>query len=324
MRWLLLKDLQILRRSPLLVALLVIYPIAIALLIGFALSRGPGKPTVAFVNEIPPAQRSSTSAASSSTRPSTRRELFEIGRRRASVDSRARGAREGRARRRGARRVVILPADITAEARDRRASSRRSRCSTTARTRSSSATSSRSIRRAHGGGERRALASSFQQATAGYLQTAARRRHAQRARARRRTSSACSNAHAIIAGAIARAAAEIAAARVARTGRALRAASRSTTSASRRDVLTTVGQPIEVRQTLVGGRRTPLDTFAVGDRGDRLADVRARAARRRPARARARGARLRAARARARLARRRCSPRRSLLAALCAFARGAR
>src|SRR4051794_16861870 len=58
MRWLLLKDLRILRRSPLLVALLVIYPIAIALLIGFALSAGPGKPTIALVNEIPTGQRS--------------------------------------------------------------------------------------------------------------------------------------------------------------------------------------------------------------------------------------------------------------------------
>lgn len=56
MRWLLLKDLQILRRSKLLVALLVLYPVAIALLIGLALSRGPDKPTVAFVNEIPPGQ----------------------------------------------------------------------------------------------------------------------------------------------------------------------------------------------------------------------------------------------------------------------------
>ncbi|MGI8559306.1 MAG: ABC transporter permease [Solirubrobacteraceae bacterium] len=53
MRWLLIKDLQILRRSPLLVALLAIYPIAIALLIGFALSRGPDKPRVAFLNEVP-------------------------------------------------------------------------------------------------------------------------------------------------------------------------------------------------------------------------------------------------------------------------------
>jgi len=52
-RWLLLKDVQILRRSPLLVALLVVYPILIALLIGFALSRGPQKPRVAFLNQVP-------------------------------------------------------------------------------------------------------------------------------------------------------------------------------------------------------------------------------------------------------------------------------
>jgi hypothetical protein len=52
-RWLLLKDVQILRRSPLLVALLVVYPIVIALLIGFALSRGPEKPRVAFLNQVP-------------------------------------------------------------------------------------------------------------------------------------------------------------------------------------------------------------------------------------------------------------------------------
>ena len=53
MRWLLVKDLQILRRSPLLVALLVIYPVVISVLIGLALSRGPDKPRVAFVNEVP-------------------------------------------------------------------------------------------------------------------------------------------------------------------------------------------------------------------------------------------------------------------------------
>jgi ABC-2 type transport system permease protein len=53
MRWLLLKDLQILRRSPLLVALLVIYPIVIAVLFGLALSGGPEKPKVAFANLVP-------------------------------------------------------------------------------------------------------------------------------------------------------------------------------------------------------------------------------------------------------------------------------
>ena len=54
MRWLLHKDLLILRRSRLTVALLVVYPVAIALLIGLALSRGPTKPRVAIVNETTP------------------------------------------------------------------------------------------------------------------------------------------------------------------------------------------------------------------------------------------------------------------------------
>jgi ABC-2 type transport system permease protein len=52
-RWLLLKDLQILRRSPLQSTLLVLYPVLIAVLVGFAISRGPEKPRVAFVNEVP-------------------------------------------------------------------------------------------------------------------------------------------------------------------------------------------------------------------------------------------------------------------------------
>ncbi len=56
MRWLLVKDLQILRRSPLLAGMLVLYPIAIALMIGFALSSPPGKPAVAFDNEVAPGQ----------------------------------------------------------------------------------------------------------------------------------------------------------------------------------------------------------------------------------------------------------------------------
>jgi ABC-type transport system involved in cytochrome c biogenesis permease component len=57
MRWLLLKDLQILRRSPLQAVLLVAYPVLIALLIGFAISRDPGNPRVAFLNEIPAGAR---------------------------------------------------------------------------------------------------------------------------------------------------------------------------------------------------------------------------------------------------------------------------
>ncbi len=56
MRWLLGKDLLILRRSRLLVALLIFYPVAIALLIGFAISASPAKPRVAIVDETPPGE----------------------------------------------------------------------------------------------------------------------------------------------------------------------------------------------------------------------------------------------------------------------------
>jgi ABC-2 type transport system permease protein len=53
-RWLFVKDLKILKRSPLLVGLLLVYPIALALMIGFALSSPPGKPKVAFYSEVAP------------------------------------------------------------------------------------------------------------------------------------------------------------------------------------------------------------------------------------------------------------------------------
>lgn len=56
MIWMLRKDLLILARSRLLVALLVIYPVVIALLIGFAISRSPSRPRVAIVDETPPGE----------------------------------------------------------------------------------------------------------------------------------------------------------------------------------------------------------------------------------------------------------------------------
>lgn len=56
MRWLLVKDLQILRRSPLLLATVVLYPVVLALLVGVAFNAGPGKPKVAFLNEVPTAK----------------------------------------------------------------------------------------------------------------------------------------------------------------------------------------------------------------------------------------------------------------------------
>jgi len=56
MRWLLLKDLQILRRSPFLVGLLLAYATAIPILIGLALSGDQAKPAVAILNEVPRSQ----------------------------------------------------------------------------------------------------------------------------------------------------------------------------------------------------------------------------------------------------------------------------
>jgi ABC-type transport system involved in multi-copper enzyme maturation permease subunit len=52
--WLLIKDLQILRRSPLLLVLLIVYPVTVALLIGFSFSRGPDRPKVAIADESLP------------------------------------------------------------------------------------------------------------------------------------------------------------------------------------------------------------------------------------------------------------------------------
>jgi hypothetical protein len=107
-RWLLLKDLQILRRSPLQAVLLVAYPILIALLIGFAISREPGKPRVAFLNEIPAGAR--VAAAGSKLQPvgvdrriCGRVDCVRVGSRGAALDK----VRSGEAL-----AALILPADL--------------------------------------------------------------------------------------------------------------------------------------------------------------------------------------------------------------------
>jgi ABC-type transport system involved in cytochrome c biogenesis permease component len=108
MRWLLLKDLQILRRSPLQAVLLVAYPILIALLIGFAISRDPGKPKVAFLNEIPPGARVAAGngrlpAVGVNERICRRVECIEVG---------SRDEAEGKVRDGEVLAALILPADL--------------------------------------------------------------------------------------------------------------------------------------------------------------------------------------------------------------------
>ena len=76
-RFLLGKDLRILRRSPLLVSLLVAYPVLIAVLIGLALSKGPDKPRVAILNQLPQ-QSEEVAIAGTTVKPADyANELFE-------------------------------------------------------------------------------------------------------------------------------------------------------------------------------------------------------------------------------------------------------
>ncbi len=56
MRWLLGKDVLIMRRSPAMIATLVIYPLVIALLIGLAVSSPPARPVVAVYDGVPAGQ----------------------------------------------------------------------------------------------------------------------------------------------------------------------------------------------------------------------------------------------------------------------------
>lgn len=110
MRALLRKDLRILRRSPLLVAMLVLYPLLIALLLGFALSRGPSKPPVAIYNGLADAERGSLTVGGTSVDPREyANELFksvqpiEVGSRQAAIDK----VRSGQAL-----AAIIVPADL--------------------------------------------------------------------------------------------------------------------------------------------------------------------------------------------------------------------
>jgi ABC-2 type transport system permease protein len=77
LRALLGKDLRILRRSPVLVALLIAYPIAIAVLIGLALSSSPARPRVAFLNEIPSSQATIQLGSERINTTRYERELFQ-------------------------------------------------------------------------------------------------------------------------------------------------------------------------------------------------------------------------------------------------------
>ena len=67
------KDVLVLRRSPLLLGIVLAYPLAIALLVGLVAGYGSSKPRVALVDEDNlPATSSSAASAFTSTGRSTR------------------------------------------------------------------------------------------------------------------------------------------------------------------------------------------------------------------------------------------------------------
>jgi ABC-type multidrug transport system permease subunit len=112
MRWLLVKDLQILRRSPLLVGLLIVYPIAIALMIGFALSSPPGKPKVAFFNEVPPGKGRISFGSQQVNLGGYVNQLFESIQ---PIKVKSRDAAVAKVRNGEALAAVIIPSDLPSE-----------------------------------------------------------------------------------------------------------------------------------------------------------------------------------------------------------------
>ena len=140
-RWLLLKDLQILRRSPLLVAVLVGYSVVVSLVAGAALSSGPSKPKVAFANLVPPDKSEVALGGRRIDASKYSEKLFE------KVDPIRVKTREEaieKVRSGEALGALVVPADVTQRLQGTLGLSgtggRRSRSTTTPRTRSSAST----------------------------------------------------------------------------------------------------------------------------------------------------------------------------------------
>ena len=137
MRWLALKDLRILGRSPLLVATLLLYPAIVALLIGLSLSRGPDQPRVAVLNEVPVEDRSIAVGPADDRHRALRQRALRRGRRGAGEGSRrgaAEGARTARCSRRSSCRATC-PSACARRSTSAAATRRRSRSSTAPATR---------------------------------------------------------------------------------------------------------------------------------------------------------------------------------------------
>ncbi|HSZ06744.1 MAG TPA: ABC transporter permease [Solirubrobacteraceae bacterium] len=110
MRWLLRKDLVILRRSRLLLALLIVYPVVIALLIGFAISRGPSRPRVAIVDQTAPGETVKVGGQRIAVRQYTRELLSQVD----AVEVPSRAQAVAKVKSGEVLAAVVIPADIAA------------------------------------------------------------------------------------------------------------------------------------------------------------------------------------------------------------------
>ena len=253
MRWLLVKDLRILSRSRLLVALLVVYPLAIALLIGLAISRSPSRPRVAIVDETPPGQTVRVGAQQVQVSRYAQELFSQV----QAVHAGDRAAAAAQVRSGAVIAAVIIPRDIAA--------------------RIASGVRRGTLEVLYNGD---ALEQSLVQST---LDAAIARANLtfseQIQRAAAQAIDALLEGHgAEILGAPPGLAGlrQIPAELHAIAGREPAGAVRArllqieafarfaaANLAASKDVLATIGQPIQVRSTLLHGRRTPLDTFAV-------------------------------------------------------------
>jgi hypothetical protein len=256
MRWLLLKDLQILRRSPFLVGLLVVYPVAVALLIGFALSRGPDSPRIAIYNAIPPDERTFDIGGE----PVNAREyLPELARSVEAVPAASREEALRMVRDGEVLAAVILPPDVV----DKLVTGRRQPTIEVVYNGEDPVKQRfvESVIKARLADANAALARRFEQITVGYIELLLRGGSIE-VLGRDVQILGLRAARAIVAGA--RAAlppdSELRAP-LAQVDRFATLAIDNLGIAN--DVLRSLGQPIRVEQTVIGGSRTPLDAFAV-------------------------------------------------------------
>jgi ABC-2 type transport system permease protein len=246
------KDLLILGRSRLLLVVLIAYPIAIALLIGLAISRSPGKQRVAIVDETPPGQTIQVGGERVEVSKYTEKLFSQV--QSLSVPTRAQAVKEIESGRVLA--AVVIPADIAS--------------------RVASGVSPGSVEVLYNGNAleqsivRSQLASALAQANLGFSE------QLQRA-ATQVIDSLLKGGNIGILGAptlvglnqispqlraiIARE--PPGANRAALERIAAFAGFASQNLGVAKSALSTIGQPIEVKSTVVQGRRTPLDSFAV-------------------------------------------------------------